>query len=656
MSGILSALNQRQLLAATAVDGPILVIAGPGTGKTRTLIHRLVYLVSEARVPGENLLAITFTTKAADEMRERVKVLCHMGFDLSSIWIGTIHSLCYEILKHEGGILKLPENFEIISPSDRACIILSLAKEFFGKSGKHSIKKYDLKISTEKNSLIQPDEMSPFCLAYQDVMRRMALLDFDDLIIKTLELLKNSPQTAAKLRSRFTHISVDEYQDINFLQYSLIKSLCSPTGNICAVGDADQAIYSFRGAQVEIFLNFQKDFPEAKVVHLEENYRSSENILQAAQQVIIKNSQRIEKRLMATKPSGAQIEIIEVEGEQEEADFVAREIERLVGGTSFETLSVDSGENSNGFGDIAVLYRMNQQSSQLKKGIQKKGIPVSVATTRSLYEEPDIKPIINFLELTANPHNDFALTEILSVSNARAGLKTIEKLKKEAESHELSLFSLLKKRYLLESPPMNRMESLSKIIAFISSIIDKSRSVSIERIIEKLWEYLFPDASIKSDNFFELITSSMPFSNIPASEGAPLFLKKISLLKDGEIFIQKEREAVRLMTVHGAKGLEFPVVFITGLEQGVFPFHPGDDGIEKIDEEEERRLFYVAMTRAKKKLYITWSQSRFLFGERKKMSSSIFLKDIPDNLIIKKIQKPPQKNRVKEPKQLKLFA
>lgn len=655
MTDLLSALNSNQKMAVQTVDGPVLIVAGAGTGKTRTLVYRLAYLATEAGIPLENLLAITFTTKAAEEMMERVKSLCRDGVDLSSMWIGTIHSLCYEILQKEASILNLPLNFEIISPSDRKGIVRSLVKEFFSERPNRSIRRYELQISTEKNSLLSYDKLSPFCRAYQEILERQGVLDFDDLIIKTLELFNLSPETAKKLRSRFTHISVDEYQDINFSQYSLIRSLCSPLYNLCVVGDADQAIYGFRGARVENFLNFQRDFPDVKVIHLEENYRSTETILSAAQHVIEKNTKRIEKRLIPTRPPGAEIEICEMPGEQEEAGFVAREIERLLGGTRFENMSHDAEEFVKGFGDIAVLYRLHQQSHPLKKTLQQRGIPVEVAATLSLYEEPDIKPVIDFLEITQNPHNDFALTEILTGSPGSIDPETAEKLKAEAESLGMSLFSLLKNDSLQESLPLNAGAHLSVLVDFISSLIEKSRSTSLDRLIKEIWENLYSNDPEKNDNLFELITSSMPFSHVPASQGIPLFLKKISLLKEGEVFTPRG-EAVTLMTVHGAKGLEFPVVFMAGLEDGLFPYQPEKDECEAKDDEEERRLFYVGMTRAKEKLYLLYAQTRFMFGERKKMSPSVFLKDIPEDISRKQAKKSPRKKKKERSKQMKLFA
>ncbi|MEI6126112.1 MAG: UvrD-helicase domain-containing protein, partial [Pseudomonadota bacterium] len=339
LKDLLTSLNEQQRKAVQTVDGPLLILAGAGTGKTRTLVYRLAYITAGAGIPPTKLLAITFTAKAAEEMRARVSSLCLSGVDLSSIWIGTMHALCHEILHSYGSMINLCNDFEIISPPDRMAIIKSLAKDFFNATPSGSIKKYGLQITHEKNSVQAYEQLSPFCRAYQERLASKGLLDFDDLILKTLELFRKIPGCSEKLKDRFTHISVDEYQDINFTQYCLIRSLCSSPPNLCVVGDADQAIYAFRGGRVENFLSFQNDFPSAALLHLEENYRSTETIISAARQVIEKNTKRIAARLLSTRPGGAAIEIRETPDDQQEALFVAREIERMLGGTRFETLS-----------------------------------------------------------------------------------------------------------------------------------------------------------------------------------------------------------------------------------------------------------------------------------------------------------------------------
>ena len=461
MIDLLSSLNPSQRLAVQTIDGPLLIIAGAGTGKTQTLVHRLAFLVSVHDIPAEKLLAITFTTKAANEMRERVFGLCRTGIDLSGLFVGTIHSLCYQILKNEGRAHNAAPDFELLSPADQALILKNLVPEFFPGSAPGSIKKYALVLSREKNELAaglqsSPASRSPFLQAYQTILEREARLDFDDLIINTLAILKKYPSVTGQLRSRFSHISVDEYQDVNTAQYLLIRELAGPSPNLCAVGDADQAIYAFRGAQVKNFLQFQNDFPGAAIVRLEQNYRSTGTIIAAAQQVIEKNSERIDKKLIPVKAAGAKIEICEMLDEHQEARFVAREIGRLLGGTSFETLAhfhPDETLPVKSFKDIALLYRLHAQSRLLRKALEQEGIPVQVATSLALYEEPDVEAIINMLEVIHKPENDFALGELLQNAVRGLGPKTVQSLKDLAPERDSSLFTMLKHEQL--SPERN---------------------------------------------------------------------------------------------------------------------------------------------------------------------------------------------------------
>ncbi len=676
MTSLLSSLNQSQRTAVQTIEGPLLIIAGAGTGKTRTLVHRLAYLVAEKEIPPEKLLAITFTTRAAEEMRERVGGLCQEGIDLSSLWVGTIHALCYQILKNEGCAVRFVPDFEIISPTDQAGIIRILAKQFFPQQLPISIKHYALKISREKNELAglhtSPAGFSPFCQAYQEILERETLLDFDDLIVKTVLLLKKFPDITKQLRSRFSHISVDEYQDINTAQYLLIRELAGPAPNLCAVGDADQAIYAFRGAQVKNFLNFQHDFPQAAIIRLEENYRSTSTIITAARQVIEKNSARIDKKLIAVKPRGPRIELCEMLDEREEARFVAQEIGRLIGGTSFETLGPardDAGLPAMGFGDIAVLYRLHAQSRYLKKALELAGIPVEIGTSLSLYEEPEVEAVINVLEAMHNPENDFAVSEILQNSVKGIGPKTVTLLRNRAQELNTPLLETIRLKNNFTKIAADKCAALGAFLDMHNECIERSSQIPLDQLIKEIYEKLCKQAvqsqegknnSIAdNENLLDLITASLPFSPVPASEGIPLFLNKISRLREGETY-SRHREAVTLLTVHGAKGLEFPAVFITGLEDGLFPYNANSDSGEEADPEEERRLFYVGMTRAQEKLYLTWAHSRFLFGERKSLPRSTFIADIPEETaccyIDPVIKKRTQEKQAKKPKQMNLFS
>ena len=677
MIDLLSSLNPSQRLAAQTIDGPLLIIAGAGTGKTQTLVHRLAYLVAEADIHAEKLLAITFTTKAANEMRERVSGLCRKGINLSGLFVGTIHSLCYQILKNEGRALNADPDFEIISPADQALILKNLVPEFFPGSAPGSIKKYALAISREKNQMAaalqsSPANRSPFLQAYQAIMEREARLDFDDLIIKTLALLKEYPPIATQLRSRFSHISVDEYQDINTAQYLLLRELAGPSPNLCAVGDADQAIYAFRGAQVKNFLQFQDDFPAARIVRLEQNYRSTGTIIAAAQQVIEKNTGRIDKKLVPLKAAGVKIEICEMLDDRQEARFVAREIGRLLGGTSFETLAPEHPDENGlakSFKDIAVLYRLHAQSRLLRKVLDQAGIPVQVATSLALYEEPDVAAIINMLEVIHKTENDFALCELMLNAVKGLGPKTVQSLKTLALERDSSIFNMLSTSSSLQKEiSTDKRTSLDAFLNLIRELKDKSLRMPLDELIREIHEKLpaqerLPDSAVEQgapndENLLDLLTAVMPFCHMTAAEGIPLFLEKLALLKEGET-VSPQQEAVTLLTVHGAKGLEFPVVFITGLEEGLFPYNLNAGKDETDDPEEERRVFYVGMTRAQDKLYLTYARSRFLFGERRALPRASFLADIPEDTVTRYtdplIKKYLQEQHKKKTKQMSLF-
>ena len=676
MIDLLSSLNPSQRLAAHTIDGPLLIIAGAGTGKTQTLVHRLAYLAAAANIPAEKLLAITFTTKAANEMRERVFGLCRTGIDLSGLFVGTIHSLCYQILKNEGRAHNAAPDFELLSPADQALILKNLVPEFFPGSAPGSIKKYALLLSREKNELAaelqsSPASRSPFLQGYQTILEKEARLDFDDLIINTLAILKKYPPITAQLRSRFSHISVDEYQDVNIAQYLLIRELAGPSPNLCAVGDADQAIYAFRGAQVKNFLQFQDNFPGARIVRLEQNYRSTSTIITAAQQVIEKNSERIDKKLIPVKAEGTKIEICEMLDDRQEARFVAREIGRLLGGTSFETLAhlrPDENLPVKSFKDIALLYRLRAQSRLLRKALEQEGIPVQVAASLALYEEPDVEAIINMLEVIDKPENDFALCELLL--NARGlGHKTVQSLKNLAREHDRSIFNMLStSSFLRKEISTDKRSNLDAFFNIFRELKDKSLRMPLDELIREIHQKLLAQQSLpdsaagqgaaNDENLLDLLTAVMPFCHVPAEEGIPLFFEKLALLREGET-VSPQQEAVTLLTVHGAKGLEFPVVFITGLEEGLFPYYVNAREDETDDPEEERRLFYVGMTRTQDKLYLTYARSRFLFGERRALLRSSFLADIPEETLTHYadplIKKHEQGQHKKKTKQMSLF-
>lgn len=653
MDEILSGLNENQQRAVRTTDGPLLIIAGAGTGKTRTLICRLAYLITRAGIPPEKLLAITFTAKAAEEIRDRIRPLCAATIGLASVWIGTIHALCHEILQTHGEQIGIRKDFAIITPAERTALIKQLLRESAaGGIAAQTPKQCELLITREKNAAVSYDGLSPFTRTYQQHLESQGVLDFDDLILKTIQLCNTVPATAILLRKRFSHISVDEYQDINVAQYRLIRSLCPSPPNLCVVGDADQAIYAFRGAQVGNFLNFQKDFPGAAVVALEEHYRSTSTILSAACRVIKNNQQRIDTKLLPVRPEGPAIELCDTPTDQDEAAYIAKEIERLLGGTRFETLQHEDGDTLPGFGDIAVLYRLHHQSNLLKKELQNRGIPVTVAKSRSFYEEPVISPVMQCLEIIVNPDDCCVLTAMLSDGPFAVGEKTLQAfIAQTQKSSAAPRHTLLLESATIPGVSSAGVRQLTRPGSLLAGISHESISIALDGLIKMLWANIYPEGAGNNDLLLELLTAAMPFSHVPAAQGIPLFLKKIALLKEGDS-LTPNREAVTLMTVHMAKGLEFPVVFMPGLEQGLFPYitENSPDALQSM--EEERRLFYVGMTRAKDRLYLLHAHSRFLFGRRKNMEPSSFLRELPQELIKKSMKTPVRKKN----RQMKLFA
>ena len=632
MNDFLQELNSSQRVAVSTVDGAVLIIAGAGTGKTRTLVYRLAYLVEQARIAPRNLLALTFTVKAAEEMRERAQALCSTGIDLTSVTVGTFHSLCFDILKQHGGLIGLPDDFSIISPPEQQSLIADLAGSFFNDSPAPVVRCLCRQLTLEK-SMPQPlDKLTPFCRAYQSELARRALVDFDDLILKTVELLQYHPSAAGAVRESFTHVSVDEYQDVSRAQYLLLRLLCGRHPNLCAVGDSDQAMYAFRGAQVKNFLNFQIDFPGTTVCYLANNYRSSATILNAAQHVIQHNKKRIEKQLYATRPEGAKIHLVELDDDHMEADWIAEEIASLLGGLGFEGMC--SGDKSvRSFSDIAILYRLRQQSRALLKALNRRGIPVAEHTGNWLFENRQVQILLDLLEILVNPANDGAAADLLRSGHFCPGERSAERLIAEAFRRGEPLVQLCRNPETVPGLQQRARERIRILGALIEDIQDRSSSMSLYQLINWLWEASFAGGLEPDDDVLAFATSALPFSQEGAAQSAAAFLKKMYLMREGESIVPVQ-ECVRLMTAHGAKGLEFPVVFIAGAEEDLFPCRLA--GCEEGDDaqvEEERRLFYVAMTRARERLYITSARSRYIFGQSLPAEPSRFSTEIPEDCL-----------------------
>jgi DNA helicase-2/ATP-dependent DNA helicase PcrA len=614
LMNILSSLNEKQKEAAQIINGPVLVIAGPGSGKTKVLTHRIAYLIQQKIAP-ENILAVTFTNKAAGEMKQRIKGL--LGKSISKFpAIGTFHSICAQILRKEALKTGRNSDFSICDEKDALSLIKKSMEELGINPEKFKPSSIRIGISQAKNNLIVPEDfvnqahsffqetIGKIYFAYQEKLKQNNAVDFDDLLMLVALLWQNNPETLAKYQNRWHYILVDEYQDTNHTQYTLINLLAQKTKNIFAVGDFDQAIYMFRGADFRNILNFEKEYPETRIVILEENYRSTQNILTAAEKVISRNKERKDKNLWTKNPSGAPIIIFEANNEKEEGLFIAKEIKNKVS------------EDNNQFSDFAVLYRTNAQSRAIEEAFLNSAIPYKVVGSVKFYDRREIKDLLAYLKLIQN-HNDLiSLERIINIPP-----RSIGKISSN------SFMSTGKKTSAIEA-----------FLSLISSFLQEKKNLSISNllnlVIEKTAykEYILnqKDGETRWENIEELFSVTKQYDYLPPGEALKTFLEDASLLQTSDE-VETGKNLVNLMTLHCAKGLEFPVVFIAGCEEGIFPH--SKSLIDKIQMEEERRLCYVGMTRAKKSLYLLFANKRLLYGNIIVNPPSRFLSDLPEDLI-----------------------
>ena len=586
MSLDLSSLNKEQLSAVQATEGPILILAGAGSGKTRALTYRVAYLISEKKIPPENILVMTFTNRAAGEMVERIKKL--IGNLPTQPMMGTFHSFCAKILRREGGTLGLPPGFAIYDEGDA----MDAIKEAMGnlnipiqKTSPHSVRST---ISGAKNELISSLEYPRYArgyfqeivakiyLEYQKILERNKALDFDDLLLSTIKLFQKDPTILTRYQILFRYILIDEYQDTNPAQYLISKYLSLRNQNICVVGDASQSIYSFRGADFRNIVNFQKDYPKALVFNLEQNYRSTQNILDAAHGVISKNKSHPILKLWTDKKQGEKIEVVEVRSEVEETLFILSQLHK------------------NSLSDYAVLYRTNAQSRSLEEQFLKAGVPYKLVGGVSFYQRKEIKDVLSYLRLLQNPSDSVAI-------------KRAEKIGKGRLSKIMELFSEVSR----QPDKYSTLDLLDLSLARTEYLayIDDNTEVGKGRV----------------ENVKELRSVAEEFPDLTE------FLENVALIEAGDNPKKSSGDAVTLMTLHSAKGLEFPVVFIVGMEEGLFPHSRAMLDVSEL--EEERRLMYVGITRAKEKLFLTYARQRLYFGTRSNNLVSRFLSDIPENLI-----------------------
>ena len=642
MNPLLNGMNDRQAEAVQTTEGPLLIMAGAGSGKTRVLTHRIAYLIDEKMVNPWNILAITFTNKAAREMKERAAALNPATQDCL---IATFHSMCVRILRREADHIGYNRNFTIVDPGEQRTLMKRILKNLNLDPKKWNERAILGTISNAKNDLIDEvayakmagdmyTEIVAKCYtAYQKELRQSEAMDFDDLIMLTLRLFDQNPDVLTYYQQRYQYIHVDEYQDTNHAQYQLVKLLASRFKNICVVGDADQSIYGWRGADMQNILDFEKDYPEAKVVLLEENYRSTKTILQAANEVIRNNRNRRPKNLWTQNEDGEEIVYYRANDEQDEALFVARTIDQL----SREGYSHK---------DFAVLYRTNAQSRTVEEALLKANIPYTMVGGTKFYSRKEIRDVISYLNLIANPSDNISYERVVNEPKRGVGPGTVEKIRDFASSQEISLLDA--SANIMLSPVKGKAaQAVYEFANLILDLRDRLDDYSVTELVElvlKKTDYsaaLAAQATLESqariENIEEFLSVTRNFDENPDNPADETGLDKLSRFLNDLALIadtddgDMESSEVTLMTLHAAKGLEFPVVFLVGMEENVFPLSRASEDEDEL--EEERRLAYVGITRAEKILYLTNANSRLLYGRTNYNQPTRFLREISSDLL-----------------------
>lgn len=637
---LLNGLNPEQQRAVKTTDGPLLLMAGAGSGKTRVLTHRIAYLMVEKQVNPYNILAITFTNKAAREMKERIYSM--MGGVADEIWVSTFHSMCVRILRRDIDRLGYNRNFTILDTTDQQSVVKTILKE-----KNLDPKKYDPRailgaISSAKNELIGPEEfaknagghmdqiVADVYELYQKRLRKNQALDFDDLIMTTIQLFQRVPEVLTFYQRKFQYIHVDEYQDTNRAQYMLVKLLAQRFQNLCVVGDSDQSIYRWRGADIANILSFEKDYPRSEVILLEQNYRSTKRILFAANEVIKNNLNRRDKNLWTENAEGNKIFYYRADSEQSEAQFVAGKIKE----------AVQSGKRK--YSDFAILYRTNAQSRVMEEVLLKSNIEYSIVGGVKFYDRKEIKDTLAYLRLIANPDDDISLTRVINVPKRGVGSSSVDKIANFADMHDMSMFQALGSIELIGLSP-KITKACREFYDLINNYTHMQEYLSVTELVEEVlektgyYEMLKAEKSIEAqsrlENLDEFLSVTKNFEEGNDDKSLIAFLTDLALVADIDKLDEegKQVDTVVLMTLHSAKGLEFPVVFLLGLEEGVFPH--SRSLMEEAEMEEERRLAYVGITRAEEELFITNAQMRTLFGRTNMNPPSRFIGEIPADLI-----------------------
>ena len=637
MQNLIEGLNDKQKEAVLATEGPCLVIAGAGSGKTKVLTHKIAYLISEKNVKPYNILAITFTNKAASEMKQRVEKI--VGDVAQEMWMGTFHSICVRILRRFIDRIGFDTSFLIFDTSDQKTVVKECLKALNIDDKAFSDRSVLSEISNAKNEMLTPkayqakysgefrkEKIGQVYELYQKRLRENNAIDFDDIINYTIDILSENPDVLQYYTEKFKYVLVDEYQDTNKAQFTLVTILASRYGNITVVGDNDQGIYSFRGADISNILNFEKDFPGTKIIKLEQNYRCTGNILKAANAVIKHNENKYEKKLWTENEEGSLPCLYQAEDEYDEANYVVKQIEHL---KTEEYLKPK---------DFVILYRMNAQSRAIEDILRRENIPYKIVGGLKFYERKEIKDIIAYLRLIHNTSDNLSLKRIINEPKRGIGKTSLDKIQEISDRTGTSMYEIIKHA---EEYDLNRVKAnAEEFINLIEELRLKKQELSISELLKEVLNKSgytrtlelenTVEAETRMQNLEEFLTVAIEFEEESADNTLPEFLESITLSSDVDE-MQDEDNTVTLMTLHSAKGLEFPVVFLVGMEEGIFP------GYKSIGEpkelEEERRLFYVGITRAKQFLHLTCAKHRTIFGSTSYNAVSRFIKEIPDNLL-----------------------
>jgi DNA helicase II / ATP-dependent DNA helicase PcrA len=631
----LDELNSEQRAAVLAPDGPILILAGAGSGKTRVLTYRIAHILAERKASPFEMLAVTFTNKAANEMRERVASL--VGDDSRLPWVSTFHSACARILRQEGHALGYDRNFSILDEGDSTTTIRRVLEDA-ALAESPPLELARARIEQAKNEAISPEEMlasappgretsiARIYQLYQERMRAMNAMDFSDLQLQTWILFQRFPEILEKWQRRASHLLVDEYQDTNRVQYLIVKTLAAQSGNLCVVGDEDQSIYRWRGADIRNILDFERDYPTAQIFKLEQNYRSTKTILAAAGAVIRNNTERKIKNLWTENGAGEPVTYYTGVTERDEADFIALEIARLTGSGGFRPA------------DVVVFYRVNAQSRAIEEALVRRRIPYYVVGGVRFYEQRDVKDLLAYLRVLANPADAVSLERMVGTPPRGIGAKSFEGITELAARDHITAFEAMGRLETYSKVALRIAKQAGMLYSWMHDLAARAPGLSVRGIVEEVVAHsgfepyldTLDDASMRKQNLSEMLTAASAFDAEKSGGGLAEFLERVALVSDTEQIDSRGGRAA-LMTLHTSKGLEYPIVFIAGMEEGLFPHSRSADIDEEV--EEERRLCYVGMTRARQLLYLTNTLSREIYGVRQESRQSRFIREIDPALI-----------------------